>query len=529
MMINIKNNFMRRAGRLACLTMAGLMTAGVISSCTGNFEEYNTNPFGPTPEDMLGDNAITNSLIKSMMPVLAQGQQNNSQMIDQMIGSEYGGEIANIAQWGNSGNFYTYNPRINWIQVPFNTIMPQIYTGFFQMKKATEGEGISYRWAQLLRIFGTLRLSDMYGPLPYSQVTGAEFTVAYDDMSDLYKAMFADLDIIIEELTTVALSGEDMSSLSSSDFVFGGDFTKWVKFANTLKLRMAMRISKADPTLAQQKAEEAVAHSIGVMTSAADAAWYSDNDGMNPYYRVAYAWGEIRVSANVTSYMSGYNDPRLAAYAEPSQLNGERIGVRNGIYQSAGSQSTYATYSRPQLSEGDKLLVMSASEAYFLRAEGALKGWNMNGTAKNLYESGVTVSMEERGAAIGSYLQSNNQPADYVDPTDSSKNHAAMSTVTPAYDENASNDENLERILVQKWLANFPNGWETWADIRRTGYPKHFPVVNNLNTDGVNSSRGMRRLAFPQSEYNTNAANVKAAAAMLGGADTGATDLWWAK
>ena len=82
---------------------------------------------------------------------------------------------------------------------------------------------------------------------------------------------------------------------------------------------------------------------------------------------------------------------------------------------------------------------------------------------------------------------------------------------------------------MQKWLANFPNGWETWADIRRTGYPKHFPVVNNLNTDGVNSQRGMRRLPFPQSEYNTNAANVKAAAAMLGGADTGATDLWWAK
>lgn len=519
-------NTIKRGAKLT----ASLLTAGLLAACTGNFEEYNTNPYGPTPEDMLGDNAITNSLIKSMMPVLAQGQQNNSQMIDQMIGSEYGGQIANIAQWGNSGNFYTYNPRVNWIGVPFNTIMPQIYTGFFQMKQTTGGEGISYRWAQILRIFGTLRLSDMYGPLPYSKVTGAEFTVPYDNMEELYNNMFADLDVAIDELTAVALSGEDMSVFAQSDFVYSDDFTKWVKFANTLKLRMAMRISNVNATLARQKAEEAINHTIGVMTTAQDAAWYSDNDGMNPYYRVAYSWQEIRVSANITSYLSGYDDPRLAAYVNASELStGELVGVRNGIYQSAGSQASYANYSRMNIGELDKLLVMSASEAYFLRAEGALNGWNMKGTAKSLYEEGVNVSMQERGVTIGNYLLSTATPADYVDPLDSSKNHAAMSSVTPAYDENASADENRERILVQKWIANFPNGWETWADIRRTGYPQHFPVVNNLNTDGVNTKRGMRRLAYPQSEYNTNAASVKAAVTMLGGADTSATDLWWAK
>ena len=73
-----------------------------------------------------------------------------------------------------------------------------------------------------------------------------------------------------------------------------------------------------------------------------------------------------------------------------------------------------------------------------------------------------------------------------------------------------------------EWLGNV-------ADIRRTGYPKLFPIVNNLNTDGVTVQRGMRRLPFPQSEYNTNNANVKAAVSMLGGADNSATDLWWAK
>ena len=131
--------------------------------------------------------------------------------------------------------------------------------------------------------------------------------------------------------------------------------------------------------------------------------------------------------------------------------------------------------------------------------------------------------------AFTSYLSTSTRPADYVDPTDSGKNRAAMSTISPVYDESASTEENLERILVQKWIANYPNGWETWADIRRTGYPKHFPIVNNLNTDGVTVDRGMRRLPFPQSEYNTNRANVEAAVSMLGGADNAATDLWWAK
>ena len=83
--------------------------------------------------------------------------------------------------------------------------------------------------------------------------------------------------------------------------------------------------------------------------------------------------------------------------------------------------------------------------------------------------------------------------------------------------------------MVQKWIGNFPNGWETWADVRRTGYPKFFPTATNRSTAGVSSQRGMRRLPYPDSEFNTNEANVKAAQQLLDGPDTGATDLWWAK
>lgn len=508
---------------------AYIVVASMVAGCTGMFEDYNTNPFGPTQDDMKGDNASTGAHIENMIPALVQGQQNNAQMLDQMIGAEYGGEITCIATWGNGGNYYTYNPRIGWYGNMFDTTMPQIYTGFNQIRKLSGGKGLAYHWAQILRVAASLKISDCYGPIPYSKITGTDFTVAYDSEEDLYKYMFNDLDEAIVALETPVLAGEDMSSLKEYDLVFDGDFRKWVKFANTLKLRMAIRISNVSPELAKQKAEEAVSDVIGVMTAADDAAYSSYNDGMNPYYRVAYSWKEIRVSANITSYLSGYNDPRLPVYVSVSEVDNGYTGVRNGIYQSASTQASYTKFSNLNIKESDKLLIMSASEAYFLRAEGALKKWNMNGSARSLYEEGVKTSMEERGVSADYYLYSTSRPAYYNDPTNSSYSQQPLSTVCPRYDESAGDEVNLERILVQKWIANFPNGWETWADIRRTGYPKHFYVVNNLNTDGVSKERRMRRLPFPESEYNTNAANVKAAVSMLGGADNSATDLWWAK
>ncbi len=508
---------------------ACIFITSLLAGCTKNFEQYNTNPFAPTEEQMQADNALTGSLLKAMIPTLVQGQQNNSQMIDQMVGSEYGGHIACIATWGNSGNFYTYNPKQGWYGIPFDTMMSQIYTSYFKILEYTQGKGPVYYWAQIIRIAATLKISDCYGPVPYSKVGGGAYAVEYDSMEDLYNYMFSDLDEAITAMETYVLSGEDMSSLAENDFIYQGDFGKWVKFANTLKLRMAVRICNVSQDLARKKAEEAVNDVIGVMAAASDAAWSTYNDGMNPYKRAAYDWngGELRVSANVTSYLGGYNDPRLEKYA--TQVDGTFKGVRNGIYHSASSTTAYQGFSNVKIAEGDPLLAMSASEAYFLRAEGALRGWAMGGTAKELYEAGVKVSMEERGANIGDYLSSEAVPQNYTDTYSSSRSANAVSTVCPKYDESASFDTNLERILVQKWIASFPNGWERWADFRRTGYPKQFPVVSNQNSSVVNTADGMRRLPFSADEYNTNADNMPDAVAKLGGEDNAATNLWWAK
>jgi len=497
------------------------------SSCTGNFEEYNKNPYGPTAEDMLGDNVETGLLIQNMLPAIVQGQQNNSQMIDQMVGLEYGGHASMINPWGNSGNFYTYNPRQGWYGIPFTTTMPQIYTNFFKISKATDKKGVVYAWSQILRVAATMKISDCYGPVPYSKVDGESYSVAYDSEQELYTAMFTDLDEAITTLSAAVASGANFNTLADFDYVYGGNFNRWIKYANSLKLRMAMRIVNANPSLAQQKAEEAVAD--GVMTEANDAAYSSFNDGMNPYYRASYTWngGEFRVSASLTSFLDGYGDPRLEKVAANSDYG--YIGVRNGISQTASSFASYQSFSAPAIGENDKLLIMSAAEVYFLRAEGALRGWSMGGTAQTLYETGIETSMNEKGTSLGSYLTNENVPADYTDPIKSANNIKAQTTICPKWDDAANFETNLERIITQKWIATFPSGWETWADVRRTGYPKLFPVVDNLSGGVVSSDRGMRRLPYPQEEYNTNTANVQAAVGLLGGADNAGTDLWWAK
>lgn len=508
--------------QIATLMLGGTLMLGSVG-CTDSFEDFNTNPKAPTPEQMEGDFASTATLISTMIPVMVQGQENNYQMIDQMIGCEYGHMTSARNHWGSDAYFATFNPSIGWASIPFQTSMPQIYTPFFQIRDLSGGEGLTYHWANLIRIFGTLRVSDCYGPTPFSQIgSGSDYQVAYDDMPELFDAMLAELDVVIAGLK----EGGNAAVFADVDYIYKGDMSKWVKFANTLKLRLAMRLVNVNPALAQQKAEEAVNDAGGLISEPADAAWSTFIPGGNALHKTNISWNEGAVSAEILSYMNGYNDPRVPFYAT-ANADGNYIGMRSGIWHRSVGDG-FDLFSKPVVTEQTPLLCISASESWFARAEGALRGWNMGGTAQSLYEKGVEVSMAERGAALGDYLASTAVPADYVDPNNSAHNIAAVSTVTPKWMD-GNFETSLEQIMVQKWIGNFPNGWETWADIRRTGYPKFFPAVENRSTAGVSSQRGMRRLQFPEGEFNTNEANVKAAQQMLGGPDTGATDLWWAK
>lgn len=492
--------------------------------CTDNFEEYNTNPYEP-------HSLNPPMLFATMITTGINVQQNDNQMIDQMVAGPFSGYLTMANSWGGS-NFNTFNQTESWNQIPFNTPFEKFYSNYFKLETATGGKGHYWAMAKLLRVNTMLRVTDCYGPIPYSQVANGKTAVAYDSQEDVYKHMFEDLDYVIQMLGEFVDEVGGLKPLEGYDPVYNGDYNKWMRFANSLKLRLAVRISNVSPELARTKAEEAVKSTRGLIDTNDNNAWVGVGAEPNPLWLVASSWGEIRINATIASYMKGYSDPRSAVYFTTSKLGGDSpyMGMRSGL--EGVKPATYSGYSMPNYEQKDDMLMFCAAETAFLRAEGALRGWDMGGSARDFYEQGVKLSFDQRKVSGADEYLANAVavPEPFVDPVNPAKcNYTPKTKITIAWNEGASTEEKLERIITQKWIANFPLGFEGWADYRRTGYPEVFPSVSNLSNGVIDTNRQLRRLPFPLSEKQGNSANVSAAVSMLGGPDTGATDLWWAK
>jgi hypothetical protein len=290
-----------------------------------------------------------------------------------------------------------------------------------------------------------------------------------------------------------------------------------------------MRIVKIAPALAKTEAEKAVNHSVGVLTTKDDIFKVVSVNFNNPIATISDAWQDIRMSADMESIMGGYNDPRLSAFFTTSdQFAGQYKGVRTGI--EIGAKADHAGFSGigPVVNSKD-IVLMTTAEAYFLRAEGALRGWNMGGDAKSLYELGINASFDQHGVAgAGTYIaDAVSTPKAYVDPNFPVNNSAAVNNVTIAWDGASSNEVKLQKIITQKWIAGFPEGQEGWSEYRRTGYPKLFPVLKNTSGGKITTEFGVRRVNFVQSEKAGNPGGVATGVAKLGGPDNGGTRLWW--
>lgn len=514
-----KNTILAAAAACICLATA---------SCTDGYEDFNRNPNGVTKDETQRDAYAMRSAMLNLEGWIIPTDVNACQFTELLLGGSYGGYIADSNSGFNGKNFGQYCPENGWSRVMFNDIIPKMFIYSNEVANATD-EPVPNAVATVLKVMGIQRVTDCYGPIPYSKVgVNGEITAKYDTQEEVYTLMFQQLDEAIKTLTENRTA--DFSSLA--DRIYGGKVEKWIKLANSLKLRMAMRISKANPTLAQQKAEEAINHEVGVMTSNDDNAMLTVV-ATNPFYVVMYEYngGDSRVSADITSYMNGYKDPRRAAmFTEVSYsgVTGGYSGLRTGI--TIPDAATAHAYSNYAVAKDTKVLLMNAAEASFLRAEAALKGWNAGATAKELYEQGVKLSFDQWGVSgADNYLADNaSTPEGYKDPAGLNSYSGATSNITIAW-EDGDNEKSLERIITQKWLANFPLGQEAWAEYRRTGYPKLMPVVVNNSGGTVNSARGARRLAYPQEERLNNLANYNDAVQMLGGADNMGTDVWWAK
>lgn len=521
------------------------------NACTKNFIEHNQNPNNATEEQLKYDNLDVGGFITQMetkiMPVLNNADNadaNAYQLIYSLMGDIYSGHQGTSDAYGNNGvNNSTYAMIPAWYGAAFpNAYKNEMAPWYFIKKKSETSSPSTYALAQILKVMAMHRVTDMYGPLPYTQFVAGSTNTPYDSQEVIYNSFFTDLDAAISVLTDFVQKNPGAKPLAKFDLIYGGDFVQWLKFANTLKLRLAMRIVYANPGKAQQAAEQAV--SAGVMTGNNDNALLKVDGSttINPLYTITYPYNDTRMGANMESFLKGYNDPRAGLWfnkvALPAGSTPDFHGIRNG---SKFTGHAYDPFSTLNVTLSTPVQWMTASEAYFLRAEGALRNWNMNGTAQNLYETGIKTAFSQpiggtnlaAGDATTYINDATSKPAPYVDPLNNGNSVAAgnanLSTITIKWNSTDNFERNLERIVTQKWIALYPDGQEAWSEFRRTRYPKVFPVPNNFSNGAISTDIQIRRSPFPQNEYLNNNAAVLQGVSLLGGPDNGGTKLWWDK
>lgn len=370
------------------------------------------------------------------------------------------------------------------------------------------------------------RMSDTYGDIPYFNTAKGE-AVPYNTQQEIYTDLFARLD---NAVNTITGNSDQYSYGADYDLVYKGDALQWRKFGNSLRLRLAMRISNADAAMAQTEAQAAVNGPGGLMTGNADVAkvpmW---SKGWYDYlHQMAWSWNNIRMSKTMSNYLynqsSAGEDPRAPKWftyqvegeAKTKEDAGFAIydGIENGFnLVPADSDKNFATinleggYIDFVGDGGDNGMycpVMFYSEVKFLEAEAALRGW-ISGDANALYKQGVEASMDYVG----------------VDATAATDYIAGLPNISGA------TEASLKQLITQKWVANFPNGVEAWSDFRRTDYPDL-----TLPKDGVSGSASVaagtwvKRVRYPNNEHDQNEANMPSALNTL---DTDRMDakVWW--
>lgn len=508
---------------LSQLALSVALFTGI--SCTDDFVEINARLDGVTEEQMKGDNFKVGSSYPRLEALVVPGDASGYfQHWENLCGDVYGRFMMSNVKW-RGGNLSEFSVQHNgWIDNCFNLIT-DFYPAWRDIVEATRGEGVNYAWAVILRVSVMHRLTDTFGPIPYSQVSSGNLFVGYDSQEQVYKTMLKELTDAINVLTVYHNSNPSATPMKAYDRVYAGDFGKWIKYANSLKLRMAMRMRFVEPELAKQYAEEAVTHPLGVIMENADNAAYTPT-GNNMLWLVSMGWGDTKVCADIASYMEGYKDPRSEKYFTTSTFDTKGFkGIRAAT---DASDAAYAKYSMPNVQQKDKTLWMTAAEITLLRAEGALLNWEMKGTAQELYEKGVSLSFEQWGAgsATGYLSDATSLPADYLDPNNSAESTPAVSTITIKWEEGDSDEKKLERIITQKWIALWPLGFEGWCEHRRTGYPKFFDLVRPVQSV-YNGMKVANRMPFARAEYDNNPENIQKAVQLLGGIDNFATKLWW--
>ncbi|MDY7394304.1 SusD/RagB family nutrient-binding outer membrane lipoprotein [Aureibaculum sp. 2210JD6-5] len=502
-----------------------------MGACTGDFEEINENPYQITDESLTQDFNNVGAFYPPMLKNLFGHQIEHNLSHDSWVR-----HLATPTPFTSGINNTTYYIRWNTY---WNRIYGQIMSPSAQVIKVAEAEGypVFVEWAKLIRIMGMHRLTAYHGPVIFTKF-GQE-PAKYDSEPDLYNAFFTQLD----EIQAVFNANTDYVGLSKFDATYKGNIGQWNKFINSLRLRLAIRISKVNPALAKTQGEKALSEPGGLIETNGDNCMISLYGAVFPPVTISFGWGDTRMSASMESILIGYKDPRVAKFFDPAtddtlypdHPDYPYKGIRNGaLLVAKGDRLSYSNISS-DFKEVTNRRFFTAAETMFLKAEAALRGWAGAGDAKENYESGVNLSFADWGAGSpAAYLTDNTSlPLDYNDPKADPgpvNDFVSRITNTVAWDDGASDELKLEKIITQKWIDSYTNSIEPWVDHRRTGYPKlPYNYKNDSNADWgvIPANDFLRRQVFLTSQRENNAASVAEATGFLGGPDEIGTRLWW--
>ena len=519
----------------------------LLAGCTKSFDDINTNPHQLTDEELARDYQNVGAFFSQMVNrvVLFDDGSGNCLSSDYQVAQglsadAFSGYVGLTGTWRNGVHNGSYSFVSGWYDQMFTRAFSEVMPAWQRVTRVAGemGQPAVAALATIVKVEALHRVTDMYGPIPYINFGSGTLGTTYNRQQEVYNRFFNELDSAIKVLTPLAGTGELL--LPDYDNVYEGDVARWVKFANTLRLRLALRVVYADAALAQREAEKSAASPLGFIETPAERAQllHGRLTYFHPNYDIAYNFnaGEVRMGATMDCYMNGYSDPRLAAYFVPASNDNKYHGVRLGVHNMNPTRYAGVYTSNLNIDRATTPIVwMTAAEGYFLRAEAALRGWNMGGTARAFYEAGIRASFSENGVSGEDAYITNTSlvPTRYVDRTNGGNGASAPSNITIAWDDEADFESNLERIITQKWIAMYPDGCEGWAEFRRTGYPRLLPVVSNDSQGLIDTQIQVRRCPFPVQEYNTNEAAVQAAIQLLdgealgGGQDNGGTRLWW--
>ena len=543
-----------------------VLGSGVMTSCTDSFEDLNTSGVQVDPNELPFSAQCTEPMNYCYPP-----QQNMFQFWTNLTIDLYGGYFmtpnGNFTNGdmgenrGHSGGMYE-----NYYLHIFNNTRRIIADCDASNQLGLAGV------MRIVQAYGTLMTTDAHGPLAYSSILSGEYEsyFPFDSQQDIYIAMLKDLDKAITDIQN--MTEAEKLTLATFDSWCQADTELWVKIANTMKLRMALRLSKREAEMNAAGVDlKAVAAAAAPNTLATVNKDIVIDKSLENEMWLMFNWGDCGFNANLVTLMSGMKDPRQPLYmtknvndvtvkvGEENKVvvpkNTEYLGIRfaSGLPGKPNSWSNFSgwidtpnalgVYSMP-------LPIFKAAESYFLLAEAKLR-WNIGSESiQSLYENGIRVSMENELAYRGKYAQITAYPAnavedyingttgqiDFVDPANAALSTPALNKLGVKWDEGASNEQKLERIMIQKYLALFPLSTEAWAEQRRTGYPRLFPAYVNESNGAVDTEEGVRRVIYSNNAYDTNAKGLEEGLKLLDkensskkgiSGDKGGTHVWW--